>query len=217
MTRDRHKALREQLQRLSEIRDSIEFVDDEVFKEIQKELILKAIQEESGKTLGENSAFDARINCQKQEIEIFFSYSDQDRYLCEQLIKHLSSLKREGMIRDWHRHQITAGEDWANEIAKHLDTAPVILLLISSDFIYSDYCYSVQLKRAIERHETRTARVIPILLRHVDWAGMPFGKLEPLPKNRCPVDSKSWHNLDEAFEHIAKGIRTAVEEMTGSL
>ncbi len=216
MSQDRHKVLRERLQRLAEIKDSIEFIDAQVFKEIQKELILQAVIEDNLGTLSTDNRVDNQEKYQKQKIEIFLSYSDKDESLCESLLSHLSPLRRLDVIKHWHHHQIRAGQNWVNETIKHLDTAHVILLLISSDFINSDYCFSDQLKRAMERHTAGTARVIPILLRNVDYMGMgmPFEKLEPLPQNRCPVKSSSWQNWDEAFEHIARGIRTVIEEMT---
>ena len=91
-----------------------------------------------------------------------------------------------------------------------LESAKIILLLVSADFLASDYCYDVELKRAMERHEAKEALVIPIILREVDWKGAPFGKLQALPKKAKPVTN--WSNTDSAFANIARGIRRAVEE-----
>jgi hypothetical protein len=146
-----------------------------------------------------------------EAIEVFFSYAHEDEELRDKLARHLSILRRHGVITAWYDRQITAGTEWAGEIDTHLNTANIILLLISADFLDSDYCYDVELKRAMERHETREARVIPVILRPVDWHDAPFGKLKPLPKNGKPVTS--WENRDEAFVSIAKGIRMAVEQL----
>lgn len=129
----------------------------------------------------------------------------------KELIKHLSILKRQGVIRDWHDRQITAGTEWEGQIDEHLNSAQVILLLISPDFIASDYCYDIELVRAMERHENKTARVIPVILRPVDWKGAPFGKLQSLPKDAKPITS--WTNQDEAFLNVAQGIRQAIEQI----
>ncbi len=145
----------------------------------------------------------------KGAIEVFFSYSHRDETLRDELAKHLSILKRQGVITAWHDRQITAGSEWAGAIDDHLNSARVILLLISADFLASDYCWDVELKRAIERHEAGDACVIPIILKPVDWSGAPFSKLQALPKNAQPVTS--WANPDEAFLDVAKGIRRAVE------
>jgi hypothetical protein len=144
----------------------------------------------------------------EKPIEVFFSYSHRDEELRDELEKHLSILKREGMISSWHDRQIPAGSEWAGEIDEHLNTAQIILLLISADFLASDYCYSIEMKRALERHNAGEARVIPIILRPVDWQGSLFGKLQALPKNAEPVTS--WANRDEAFTDVARGIRRAV-------
>ncbi|KAM3113490.1 TIR domain-containing protein [Phormidesmis sp. 146-33] len=144
-------------------------------------------------------------------IELFFSYSHRDEDLMKELVKHLSILKRQGIIQNWHDRQITAGSEWAGQIDEHLNAAHVILLLISPDFLASDYCYDIELTRAMERHESGTACVIPVILRPVDWQSAPFGKLQAVPKNARPV--ALWANQDEAFQDIARSIRQVVEAM----
>ncbi len=77
-------------------------------------------------------------------------------------------MKRKGLISRWHDHEITAGNEWQEEINEHLNTAQIILLLISPDSIASDYCYDIEMTRALERHKAKEARVIPIILRPAD-------------------------------------------------
>ncbi len=143
--------------------------------------------------------------------EVFYSYSHKDEDLHDELEKHLSILRRQGVITGWHDRKITAGTEWAGEIEEHLNTAKVILLLISADFLASDYCYDLEMRRAMERHENGEAQVIPVILRKVDWRGAPFGKLQALPTDAKPVTS--WSNRDEAFTSIAEGIRKAIEDL----
>ena len=150
---------------------------------------------------------------ENQAIEVFFSYACEDEKLRNELAKHLKVLERQGEITAWYDREITAGTEWKGQIDKHLESAKVILLLVSADFMASDYCYDVELKRAMERHEAGEARVIPVILREVDWQGAPFGKLQALPKNAEPVTN--WPNRDQAFADIARGIRRAVEELAG--
>jgi hypothetical protein len=145
---------------------------------------------------------------EKMAIEVFYSYAHEDEELREELDKHLTMLKRQGVITGWHDREISVGTEWAGKIDEHLNSARVILLLISADFLASDYCYDVELKRAMERHKVGEARVIPVILRSVDWQGAPFGKLQALPKDAKPVTS--WDNRDEAFTDIAQGIRNIV-------
>lgn len=146
-----------------------------------------------------------------QKIEVFFSYSHRDEELRDEMAKHLSILKRQGVIAEWYDRDIGAGSEWAKEIDEHLNSAQVILLLISPDFMASDYCFDVELQRAMERHESGEACVIPVILRPVDWSGAPFGKLQACPKNAKPVTS--WTNRDEAFLSVAQAIRKAVERL----
>ena len=144
--------------------------------------------------------------------EVFYSYAHEDEPLLGELQKHLGILKRLGVIRGWHDREITAGSEWKGQIDRHLDAAGVILLLVSPDFIASDYCWDVELTRALKRHEQREARVIPVLLRPVEgWQDAPFGKLGVAPTDGRPVTS--WPNRDEAFADVARHIRRAIEEL----
>jgi tetratricopeptide (TPR) repeat protein len=144
-------------------------------------------------------------------VEVFYSYAHEDATLRNELEKHLSILHRQGIISSWHDRQIEPGTDWAKDINTHLETASLILLLVSSDFLASDYCYGIEMKRALERDAANEARVIPIMLRPVDWHGSPFERLQALPTDAKPVTK--WPNQDEAFADIATGIRRAIEDL----
>src|SRR5262249_27968032 len=122
--------------------------------------------------------------------EVFFSYSHKDEQLLGELLNHLGILKRLGVIQDWHDRKITAGTEWKGQIDQHLDTSAVILLLVSPDFVASDYCWDTELKRAMERHDKSEARVIPVILRPTyGWKDAPFGKLGVVPTDGRAVTS----------------------------
>jgi TIR domain len=129
--------------------------------------------------------------------------------LRDELAKHLHLLERQGISVGWYDRQISAGSEWAGAIDSHLETAHIILLLVSADFLASKYCYDIEVQRAMERHKAGEAHVIPVILRAVDWHSAPFGTLQALPKDGRPVTS--WPNRDEAFLHIALGIRAVAE------
>lgn len=141
---------------------------------------------------------------------VFFSYSHHDEDLRDQLEKHLSILKRQGVIETWHDRRLTAGDDIDVGIADNMERADIVLFLVSSDFLASDYCYDVEVKRALERHDAGEARVIPVILRSCDWHPAPFGKLLALPTDGQPV--AKFPDRNEAFLQITKGIRKAVED-----
>lgn len=146
-----------------------------------------------------------------EQISLFYSYAHVDKALRQELDKHLSLLRRDGLIAQWYDRDISAGTEWAKQIDQHLNTAHIILLLISSDFLASNYCYSIEMRHAMDRHETGEACVIPILLRPVDWEKAPFAKLQVLPTNGKPVTK--WRNRDDAFLDIASNIRKAIEKL----
>lgn len=145
-------------------------------------------------------------------IEVFFSYSHRDEDMRDGLEKHLALLIRANIITSWHDRRIPAGNELVDEIDHHLTTAHVILLLISADFLASDYCYGIEMTKAMERHAQGTARVIPIILHACDWSDAPFSRLQSLPKDAKPISS--WRNRHEAFAAVARGIRNAIEGLT---
>ena len=159
--------------------------------------------------VGKQPKDNTEVSLTNQPVTIFFSYSHRDEELRDELAKHLSILERNGVITGWHDRRIFPGEERANEIDEWMNSAQVILLLISSDFIASDYCWNIEVKRAMERHEAGEAIVIPIILRPVSWENAPFGRLQALPKNAQPVTI--WNSQDQAFLNISQELETVVK------
>lgn len=145
---------------------------------------------------------------------VFFSYSHADEDLRDTLETHLAALKHQGLIDTWHDRCVLAGDELDGEISDKLERADIVLLLVSADFISSNYCYDIEMKRAIERHQAGEARVIPVILRACDWHDTPFGKLLAAPKDGRPV--RSWPDLDDAFLDIVQSIKRAIGETDGS-
>ncbi len=144
-------------------------------------------------------------------IEIFFSYHPKDSTERNELAIHLKPMKREGLITDWYAANTEAGVEEKKEAKQHLDTARVILMLVSPDFLASDYHYDVEMARALERHKAGEARVIPIILKDTEgWNKTEFKDLLSLPRDRKPVNK---HNRDEAFANIAREIRIVAESL----
>ena len=145
-------------------------------------------------------------------LRVFISYSHGDEDYRLELEKHLAFLKNQGVLSVWQDRQITAGEEFNDVIARGLEAADIVLLLISVDFLASKYCWQIELKRAMERHEAGDAKVIPVILRDCDdWSSAPFGKLTAAPTDGKPVDDfPSW---DKGFTDVVRAIRLAVTEL----
>ena len=151
----------------------------------------------------------------KQEIKLFYCYAHEDKALRDELEKHLSWLRRRYQLINWHDREIMPGEEWEQAIDMHLNTANLILLLISSDFMNSDYCYGKEMQRALERHREGTCRVIPILLRPTYWEGAPFSSLQLLPTDARPITR--WPDRDEAFQDVVTEISRTIKDLLPSL
>lgn len=144
-------------------------------------------------------------------VKIFISYSHKDEALRDSLATHLSNLQWQGIISSWYDRQLVAGMEWDDEIKAELESADIILLLISPDFIASKYCREVEIPMSLQRHEAKQAYVVPVILRPFDWFDAPFSRLQAFPKDAKPVTT--WSNQDEAFVSVVRGIRTAAKQM----
>jgi hypothetical protein len=143
-------------------------------------------------------------------ISVAFSYSHKDEKLRDQLETHLRLLQRNGIIKTWHDRKIMPGDKWVGVIDENFKRADLILLLVSADFLASDYCYEIEMKNALDREAKGEARVVPIILHECLWKKALFGKLQALPKDGKPVSN--WGKRDQAWINVAEGIVKIVEE-----
>ncbi len=146
--------------------------------------------------------------------ELFFSYSHKDESVRDELETHLVMLKRQGVIEAWHDRRIVAGDEFDEQISERLESADIILLLVSPYFLASNYCYDVELTRAMERHEDGSARIIPVIVDPCDWHSTRFGKLLAMPKDGKPISK--FPNMHDAFLQVTNAIRQAVAPETES-
>lgn len=146
-----------------------------------------------------------------EPLRVFISYSHKDARLRRDLETHLTLLQRQKVIAMWTDRMITAGDEWKGEIDHNMESADVILLLVSADFVASDYCYDVEMTQALKLHVARKARVIPVILRACDWHSAPFAKLHALPTDGKPVTL--WTDKPSAWTDVAAGIRKVAEQI----
>ena len=144
-------------------------------------------------------------------VRLFYSYSHKDEGLRNELETHLKLLQRRRVIDIWSDRKIEAGDDWREKIDENLERSDIILLLVSADFIASDYCYEREMKRALEREKKFEARVIPVIVRDVNWSKAPFAKFQVLPKDGLAVTR--WPDRDSAWRNVSEGVEAAVEEI----
>jgi HEAT repeat protein len=150
----------------------------------------------------------------QKSIEVFCCYARKDQSLLLELKAHLMPLQRKGLTTLWADTDINAGAEWEKEIHLHLNAAHIILLLVSPDFMASEYCYSIEMQQALERHEKGEAKVIPIILRPVHWQSTRLGTLKALPTDAKPITDSLWDSRDQAFLDVVEGIRSIVESLS---
>lgn len=145
--------------------------------------------------------------------QVFLCYAREDEKLLDQLRKHLKALQRQQYIEPWYDRNISAGSNWEKDIDEHLATADIILLLVSPDFMASDYCYGVEVERAMDRHNKGEAIVIPVILRHTHWKGALFGDLQALPEDAKPIYGPDYPYLDKGFLEVIEGILESIRHL----
>jgi len=148
----------------------------------------------------------------RRAARVFVSYSHRDERQLNELRTHLSPLERLKLIDTWYDRRIVAGEDFGEKINENLDSADIILLLVSPDFINSNYCYEKEMARALERHGRREARVVPVIVRDVNWKVIPgLSKLTAVPKDGRPVPL--WPRKDTAWRDVSERVQAILEAM----
>jgi hypothetical protein len=162
---------------------------------------------------GPGGAVAIATSSESKVLSVFISYCHTDGELKDELVKHLDPLKRLHLISEWHDRKIGAGENWGQTISKNLESASIVLLLVSIDFINSSYCYDIEMEKALEQSDGKNCIVIPVILRSCMWQHAPFAKLQALPKDAKPVCA--WPDRDEAFVNVAEGVKLAAEKLLG--
>ena len=144
-------------------------------------------------------------------VEVFVSYSREDEAYCHKVIEQLKILKHDGVIATWHDRMIPAGDDWARHIDERLDSAGIILLLVSPSSLASDFIRNVEMPRALQRLGEGKVRVIPVIVRVCQWQKTALAKLNVLPRDGKPVGR--WDDPDEAYLQIAEGVEAVAADI----
>jgi len=151
------------------------------------------------------------MSADKKTIKIFIAYSQKDRTELDALRTHATPLLRKGNIKIWFDGEIIPGEAWDAAIKANLHAADIILMLLSSHSLASDYFYEQEVKDALKRHEAGTARVVPVVLSACLWQETPLADLQGLPKGMKPINS--WLNREDAWHEVLLGVSSMIREI----
>lgn len=187
-------------------------LDELGWKQIRYDRVKEELLKEGSILKGSGRGGTVRLSSPPLSVgkRVFVSYCHTDELLKNELVKHLEPLRRDGLVDIWQDGKLVPGDNWGPAITSNLDAADVVLLLVSVDFINSDFCYEQELQHALRLHEESRAVVVPIILRDCQWKQLRFGKFQALPKNAKAVTA--WPNLDEAFTNVADGLRLMLKK-----
>lgn len=147
-------------------------------------------------------------NSSGSPLTLFYCYVDKDRSFCEEFNKHLNVLRYVGDIGDWQSLMLDPEYISGQDVIDYLASAQIILLLVSPDFLVSYIYFAKVMKHIFKRCEAGEAFVIPVIVRHAAWQDMPFGNVQVLPMNACPLES--WLDPDAFFISVIDGIRQTI-------
>lgn len=146
----------------------------------------------------------------KPPLRIFISYAHEDMSGRERLEKHLSPLRRAGLIEIWTDAGIRAGQYWNDQIEQHLRASDVIVFLLSADFAASDFCYQ-EIEIAFEQERDGLAVIIPVLLHAVMWSRIPLANHQLLPRDGQPIEDHD--SPDQAFTKVVEELQKTCEAL----
>tara|TARA_R110002110_G_scaffold322598_1_gene535019 strand:- start:196 stop:822 length:627 start_codon:yes stop_codon:yes gene_type:complete len=179
-----------------------------------KDQLIAANKVVKGTGMGGSIGLAQAPGAKTKALQVFISYSHVDENLKIALLKHLEPLHQTNLIETWHDRKIKAGDEWEDKISTSLKSSDIVILLVSIDFIISEYCYGIELESAIELHNEDKLRIIPVILRNCLWDHTPFAKFQALPKDAKAITS--WPDQDEALAAVAFGIKQIASEILES-
>lgn len=153
----------------------------------------------------------AATTAPRSTVRLFCSHAGPDEVFWQKLEKHLALLRRQKIIDECIGRSVEAGQEWAPALLARLEQADIILLLLSADFLASDYFWGVEMERALTRHREGSACVIPIIVRPIELTDAPFMHLQCLPSNSKAV--VAWDIEDEAWANVAHEVRGVAERL----
>ncbi len=187
-------------------------------RDTAQEMLLNLIHQSLSERIGPPAAQDtdraADEKASTEFIKIFISYAHQDEEFSDELQRYLSILRKQYSIQVWDYRMVLAGVNWRNEVLKNLSNSDIVLFLISADFFASNFSSGIEIQRAMQLHNLGVTRLIPIILRPVNWQETPLGQFVALPRNMVAITR--WQNRDEAFKDIIKDLEDVIEEFIAS-
>lgn len=160
------------------------------------------------------NAVDTAASSVVRPCQVFVSYARVDEPHLMRLTVHIAPLVRDGLIDVWSDQAVAAGADWERDIQHRLATADIVILLVTPDFVASEYCFELELPEVLRRHEEEGLCVLPVLVKSVDLVNLPIGRFQGLPTERWPISA--WRDADEAWLQVARGVRKAAQEIRGA-
>ena len=149
---------------------------------------------------------------ERSPVTAFVSYAHEDERYARQLLEAMAGLRLEGLVRDWHDRRISPGEDWAQVIDEAIENSDLVLLIVSSSFLSSAYCTGVEMKRALELHETGRLVLVPVIARPSDWRSL-LGRFQSLPTDGKPISTHP--NADAAYLDVVLALRKLIKSLRG--
>lgn len=143
-----------------------------------------------------------------KKINIFISSVGADEAFRQEIKKRITILGRNIDLEVLYESEIKAGDDWRKEIKECFSQSEIVLLLISPDYVASEFHYTEILEKTIQKVKSGGSRVVPVHVRSVSWNELPIEELLPVPKEK---NLSAWEDRDAAFLHVKEEIKNVIE------
>lgn len=150
-----------------------------------------------------------QLNTNMAAVKVFISYSHKDIRFKEELVIRLKPLKAQKLIEPWTDNEILPGSLFKKEIVDAIENADVIILLVSPDFLSSDFIMNIELVKALTCIKSGHSCIIPVIIRQCGWEET-FGEFKVLPTDGKAINT--WNNEDVAFHDVIMGLKKVFKE-----
>ncbi|MEW8279050.1 MAG: toll/interleukin-1 receptor domain-containing protein [Candidatus Thiodiazotropha sp.] len=149
------------------------------------------------------------------KVKVFISYSHKDELWKDRLVSHLRFAERQGIIEIWDASEIPVGTEWEGEITSAINEADIAVLLISADFLASNYIIERELPHLLEMRASEGLVVLPIVVRPSPWSEIPeLAQLQFLNTDAQPLSAVSAFEAEDVVNAIAMKIREIAGAIT---
>jgi hypothetical protein len=171
----------------------------------------------AGKATGKPDAAIAKARSRapgafKERGLVFICYCRKDKKWLNEMRKMLAPVIKGNVVPVWHDQSIRPGKEWRREIATALRKTKVGVLLVTKNFLASEFINKVELKYLRENARTNRIKLLPVSVGHCMWEKSPLARLQFVNDPLKPLEQCHGPNRDRLLKEVCEKIEEAYNE-----